>query len=283
LGVALAIDRFQRRAKSSLAAYKQEVLGVAENGIWRKNRLPYPHILPIAQQQLNILPSVQEEFWRWFRGRGIKLHSDFHHLNSSQGLCFNLFFPLLSADEGALRMVVEALDIRGEPAVGAAFEFQPSEEEGTCFDFMIPMTSGGRIYFELKYTESEFGTARTDRVHLDKFERVYKARVAGRYDEPYCSAKGFLGHYQILRNIWHVNSESDDVVVFLYPRDNDALRRKEGIISGCAIEPFTSRVRIAYLETLLASLLCDSRCTHLQRAALKDFKLKYFPDTTIGA
>src|SRR5215469_831878 len=182
--------------------------------------------------------------------------------------------------KGPWRMVVEALGIRGEPAVGATFEFQPNEVEGTCFDFMIPMTSGRRIYFELKYTESDFGTARADRVHLDKFEQIYEARVAGRYDEPYCSAKGFLAHYQILRNIWHLNSESDDVVVFLYPRDNNALRRKEAIISGCAIEPFRSRVRIAYLESLLASLLRDSRCTCLQRAALKEFKVKYFPDIT---
>jgi hypothetical protein len=45
----LATDDFQRRAKASLAAYKHEVLGVAENGIWRKNRLPYPHILPILK------------------------------------------------------------------------------------------------------------------------------------------------------------------------------------------------------------------------------------------
>jgi hypothetical protein len=49
LEAALATDDFQSRAKASLAAYKQEVLGIAENGIWRMNRLPYPHILPIAE------------------------------------------------------------------------------------------------------------------------------------------------------------------------------------------------------------------------------------------
>ena len=28
----------------------------------------------------------------------MQLHSDFHHLNSSQALCFNLFFPPMMGD-----------------------------------------------------------------------------------------------------------------------------------------------------------------------------------------
>jgi hypothetical protein len=32
--------------------------------------------------------------------RRIRLHSDFHHLNSSQTLCFNLLFPMLMEDSG---------------------------------------------------------------------------------------------------------------------------------------------------------------------------------------
>jgi hypothetical protein len=57
--VALEKDDFQRRAKASLAVYKQQVLGVAEYGIWRKNSLPYPHILPIDEQKLNVLPPCE--------------------------------------------------------------------------------------------------------------------------------------------------------------------------------------------------------------------------------
>jgi hypothetical protein len=49
-----------------LSDYKHKVLGVEEDGIWRRNRKRYSHILPQEKYQLNILPSFRDEFWRWF-------------------------------------------------------------------------------------------------------------------------------------------------------------------------------------------------------------------------
>jgi hypothetical protein len=276
-GNSLPRDRFQKEIRAHLAVYKREVLGLAENGVWRKNGQPYPHILPIDQRRLNILPSIQDDFWRWFDGRRIKLHSDFHHLNSSQALCFNLFFPLMSGNGRALEMVMDALGIREQPTAGAAFEFQPNEIEGTCFDFAIPTASGARVYFELKYTESDFGAARADARHLDKFHRVYQPGLVGRFDDPFCVAEYFLANYQIVRNIWHLNHAAGDVVVFLYPGANSLLHQKEEIIRNCAIEPFRSRVHIVYLESLIAALRQDTRCTDGQISALAEFQAKYLP------
>lgn len=271
----LAADQFQKETKAHLASYKQEVLGVSEDGIWRKNKKQYSHILPVAKRRLNILPSIREEFWRWFEGRGIKLHSDFHHLNSSQALCFNLFFPLLLDNGRALQIVLDALGIRDEPAAGAVFEFQPNDAERTCFDFTIPTSSGARVYFELKFTESDFGKARADPEHIDKFHRAYQPRLTGRFDESFCIAESFLANYQIVRNIWHLNSESGDVVVFLYPSANNLLRQKETVIRNCAIEPFRSRVQIVYLESLISLLQRDLRCSDREITALAEFQAKY--------
>ena len=55
LEAALAIEDFRRRAIASLAAYKQEVLGVAENGIWRKNRLPRRYARDVTRCSLRCL------------------------------------------------------------------------------------------------------------------------------------------------------------------------------------------------------------------------------------
>lgn len=270
-------NQFQSETKARLAAYKRDVLGIAEHGIWRRNGQAYSHILPVDQRRLNILPSIRDEFWSWFSGCRTKLHSDFHHLNSSQALCFNLFFPLLRGDGQALEMVFDALGIHDKPVAGAAFEYQPNETEGTCFDFAIPAASGARVYFELKYTESDFGVARADAKHVDKFLNTYQPKVLGRFEETFCCVEGFLANYQILRNIWHLNDEAGDVVVFLFPGANRPLRQKEEIIRSCALEPFRSRVQIVYLEEFIASLGRDPKCTDGEVTALEEFQAKYFP------
>lgn len=277
----MARDHFQKERKAFLAGYKRNVLGVIEDGIWRNNKQTYPHILPVAQQQLNILSTIREEFWDWFRVHDITLHTDFHHLNSSQALCFNLFFPLLADNARPFKKVLDALRISGEPALGATFEFQPDRAEGTCFDFMLPMASGARIYFELKYTESKFGKAPADSDHIDKFQRVYQRRLSGRFEESFCCQDRFLANYQIVRNIWHLDLESADIAVFLFPGANRLLRQDEAIIQNCVTEAFQSRVQIYYLENFLALLQRDNRCTNREIAALTEFEAKYFPNAQV--
>ena len=119
-------DEFQQRAKQWLSTYKRDVLGVEEDGIWLRNRKAYPHILPQEKYQLNILPSFRDEFWKWFPSQRIQLHSDFHHLNSSQAVCFNLFFPMLRNDGQGLWGVALSHEDRGNPDKAACFRVSAS-------------------------------------------------------------------------------------------------------------------------------------------------------------
>ncbi len=84
---------YAERMKAHLAAYKRHSLGVSEDGVWAKTGNSYPHILPTDRQQLNILEPFRHEFWAYCEAHkpAIRLHRDFHHLNSSQALTFNLF------------------------------------------------------------------------------------------------------------------------------------------------------------------------------------------------
>lgn len=271
-------DEFQRRARQWLSAYKREVLGVEEDGIWVQNGKAYSHILPKEKYQLNILASFRNEFWQRFPSQHIQLQRDFHHLNSSQALCFNLFFPMLMGDGQGLGGLRAAMGITSAVKTGAAFEFQPHLDEGTCIDFSLPLQSGARVNFEIKYTESEFGSAKEDKAHLEKFERTYKSRLAGRFEEPFCCATKFLEHYQIARNVWHLNEASGDIAVFLFPKANTCLRRQEPVIEACALEPFRSRIRIVYLEDLVTALYGRlNPCEVASRQHLQEFRLKYFP------
>jgi hypothetical protein len=161
---------------------------------------------------------------------------------------------------------------------GACFEFEPDGIEGTNFDFMIPLNTGSRIYFEVKYTETGFGSADADEEHLRKFEDLYYPATDGRFEPEFCTAAGFLQHYQIVRNLWHLDLVSGDTAVFLLPLANRALARSEGIIRSCLLEAHRARVIVVYMEDFVSALVADLdvRC-EAQRNALSEFRLKYFP------
>lgn len=245
--------------------------------MWLRNGRSYPHILPQKRRQLNILPRFRDEFWTWFTKQSprIQLHSDFHHLNSSQALCFNLFFPMLRNNGQALGTLCSALKIEEKPDKPACFEFQPDLTEGSCIDFSMPLQSGARINFEIKYTESEFGSAKADKAHLEKFESVYKRRLAGRFEKSFCCEAKFLQHYQIARNIWHLNDAAGDIAVFLFPKANTCLKLREPIIRACALEPFRSRIRIVYLEDLVRDISKMATPDAVAQQQLGEFRAKY--------
>lgn len=269
---------FEGRVKKHLALYKRDVLQVLEDGIWPGNGKPYPHILPKKYGKLNILPAFRYEFWTWLDPEHIRLHRFFHHLNSSQALCFNLFFPFLNREGEKLEAIVQALGFAEELASGACFEFEPDPSEGTNFDFIIPLSSGRRILFEVKYTESGFGAARDDEEHRTKFQDTYRLRTAERFEAPFCSQASFLRNYQILRNLWHLDLEKEDTAVFLIPRANESLRRAEAIIRSCLLPPLRERAKIVYLEDLLSRLGASSEVSgSYKKGALAEFKAKYFP------
>jgi hypothetical protein len=274
---------FQREEKERLSTYKREILGVVEDGIWARNGRAYQHILPVEKRRLNILPAFCNEFWTWLPVVRTRLHRDFHHLNSSQALCFNLFFPLLRENGQGLPALLNSLNVAGAPASGAMFEFEPDSDEGTCFDFMLPLQSGRRgrltrVHFDIKYTESGFGAAKLDDEHLFKFNRIYEPRLVGRFEKKFCCAFQFLKNYQILRNVWHLDQEAADIVIFLLPKANARLRRAEPIIESCALEPFRSRIKIVYLEDLIPTLERELNKTTVGEAAwLAQFRRKYLP------
>ena len=273
----LKLDPFDLRVKSELSKYRTDSLGMSEQGTWRGRS--YGHILPRESSRSNIIPSIREAFWNAPVGK-VKLHTDFHHLNSSQGLCFNLFFPFLSSED-YLQILLNALGIEGNPGTGAEFEYAPDPLEHTSIDLLLPLESGARVLIEVKYTETSFGSAKRDREHLDKFALIYRPRFDGRFVPEYEQVDAFLKHYQILRNIWHIRDEEGDIVVFLLPRSNEALRRRVNVIEECTHHRFRKRVRIVYLEDLLETLEKRSVAHPRLCVTLAEFREKYLSGAII--
>lgn len=235
-----------------LADYKQYVLGVQRNGVWRGNNKEYPHILPFGYQHLNILETYREEFWKFFRTSTIKLHSDFHHLSSSQAMCFNLFFPFLVEDKKHMQ-ILRKLFPTDEPIKDGEFEVVLNPAEGTNFDFCIA-TSKSKKLFEIKLTEPDFGSAKPDESHLSKFQTVYLPSMDGKFSPGFCSREVFLRHYQLMRNVWNLDVGTCDTLVCVVPKANSCLTREIEFLKKCLSEPYRARVNVHYLEDLVATV-----------------------------
>lgn len=247
---------YQSEIKKHMKEYKLERLGVTENGIWNKNGKEYPHILPEALLKLNLLETYRKEFWAYFDRREpqIKLHHDFHHLNSSQAMCFNLFFPFLNDDVQGIPCLVSALGLSDGAAEIATFEFVPIPSEGTNFDFFIRFRSQRKAHFELKLSEESFGSAQNDEHHNQKFESIYKPKVADRFLPGYCDAGHFFKNYQVMRNIWHIDLNSSDLLFFILPRRNTLLEEPAKYIHACVKEPYRDHIRVIFLEDLVSEI-----------------------------
>lgn len=268
---------FRDRACAHLSGYRQSHLGIEEQGVflYRGREHRKGHILPRGSERRNLLEPYGTSFF--LSGHGTtKLHRFFHHLNSSQGLCFNLFFPLLV--EGEFALLMRSLRSTIHPPVKATFEAESELEVAvrrTSFDFHIRNAGGREVFVEVKYTEDGFGAATDDEEHRNKFRDTYAPLLdKTEYLTDECKDPAFfLKNYQILRNLVHITPQSE--VRFLFPRANmkvtmQAENAKEKFLS----ESGRNKFRIIYLEDLVSDLIDACRGAKLD-GYYESFEQKY--------
>lgn len=205
-----------------------------ENGKWQNSEIKYPHILPKEYQILNLLPTYRSELNSYIEDNNLKKHIYFHHLNSSQAMCLNFFFPFYKEKE--LEIVLKFLGFKNEEInyektcfeKDSDIEKRYSKYRPTSFDFYLETISGKKIFFEIKYTEQEFGKAKLDDIHINKFNEVYKNELQFIKKE-YQQINVFLKNYQILRNLICISENS--YVVFLYPNRNIKIKNQAELAS----------------------------------------------------
>lgn len=214
---------FKEKIYKSLSDYREHELKISEMGKWRGNS--YGHILPKDKEKENILAKYRQSFFS-SKSKAIKLHQCFHHLNSSQAMCINFFYPLIQEEN--LHLITGYMGFNDEMIDYNSVEFEKeSKIDGvdkrrpTSFDFYFETKSGKKFFFEIKYTEDGFGKAVNDSDHRDKFEKVYRQHLPRVVKPPYSEMKEFFKYYQIIRNLIHIDDNS--YVVFLYTIENHAV------------------------------------------------------------
>ena len=276
---------YQKDIKIKLGIYKRKILKELEDGIWKRTNGFYPHILPKDKWFNNLLPNYKPEFRTYLsKNKKIKLHQYFHHLNSSQAMCFNMFYPLI--EEKKLDLLLDVLNIHGDSIDynSACFEKEsdiekePISELGidkrpTCFDFYFRTKSGKKFHFEIKYTEERFAKAKYDNSHFAKYEAIYKNHCFPINSE-YCNCISFLDNYQLLRNLVHISENS--YVVFIYPEKNSKIKQQAEDAKSFLVKPeFQQRVINLTWENLLEYLESVNLNSDKLTTQMTDFKQKY--------
>ena len=127
------------RIGKHLGKYKSNRLGVNEKGVGA-NGLTFPYILPKILFRLNILEGFRSEFWSYYgvplleSKQQSRLTQDFHQLDSTQALSFNLFYPFIH-EQSLLAILLKALGLEERQFDGFSFETPIDVVEGSYFDF----------------------------------------------------------------------------------------------------------------------------------------------------
>jgi hypothetical protein len=265
----MTINNFREEIKQHLTHYKKDVLNINEMGINgnKEFKRPYEHILPERLSRLNIMKQYRDDFFS-SKYAEIETHDCFHHLNSSQALCINLFYPLIAEDK--LRLIAELLNLPDDEIKNPAFEFiadlEQVESGRTNFDFYFEIAQQSKVYVELKYTENKFGNAKINRYYRDKFEKTYLPLLV---NNPYIrkefkSMVPFLENYQIMRNLVHIGDDS--TVVFLYPEANPEIHEQ----ALCAFEEMVTERGRQHLKLLALEETLQHITSSLNSGRLKN-------------
>lgn len=244
---------FAEALRNQLADYKRNELLVTEHGLWVQNNRPYPHILPAASSELNLCRSLRLEMLALVRGHSSwTKHRDFHHLNSSQAMCWNVLMPALVLP-GGLKHLGNAM---GTPSPIAAMNFEVIQDrvEFTNFDCVLQLDDGGIVYMEAKLTEREFGGAAKNAKRELKRTDIYTPRLHDKVPPELLEEAAFFSNYQLLRNLSHLKCASDRLVLLL-PRANAGLVRQAESFRALVLPPWQAQVSLVFVEDLLERLV----------------------------
>ena len=245
------ISPYVERVKSHLAEYRRNRLGIEQAGTCAGKS--YEHILPKELLWLNLIETFRAEVRQYIVESGISLNQYFHHLNSLQAACINLFWPLLNCANSGL--LVESLGIGPGKVTHWEFEKVMDWKEKTHFDLYLELDSGAKTFVEFKYTEEEFGRAKDDVQHRQKLKEIYGPALRDFVNPEYLRKKKFFANYQLLRNLVYINPERGDKVVFLVPRANEKIVGKLHKVIESAILDHSVRslIKIRHLEDFVSN------------------------------
>lgn len=270
------MENFQDKVKRHMVEYAKtkSELKVLLGGVWRKRK--YDHILNSKEAyKYNLLPLSHGNLDEYIHQNGIKLHTDAHHLNSSQIMCLNFFFPLMQ--DGKLEYILHLVSPKTtwnnpKGQFEKISDIDGGQRGATNFDFYIKDENGNQAFFEIKYTEGDFGSAKDDDSHNKKWNSIYRVLIESSpvLKQRVIDKKEFFKNYQLVRNIVHVQDLQKDYVVFLVPEET-LYKKAETFIKKAIKEDALGNVRVIGWKEVLEAVKNDPQLA----SYYAEFKKKY--------
>ncbi|MFH5836224.1 PGN_0703 family putative restriction endonuclease [Proteiniclasticum sp. C24MP] len=270
---------FRSKVMDHMKSYKEKSLRVKEEV--SHNGRTYSHILPEKYYEMNFSREVKEKLVGSKYLSSIHWHRYSHHLNSSQVMAVNFFYPLLRYREldtllGLMGMEDEIIYDPSHISFSKISEIENTQGRKTCFDFYFKLKSGKDVYVVAKYTEGCYERA-LDEDYLRKYEETYRPLLEQSeiIKEEHKNQKVFLENYSCMRNLVHLSRDS--YLLVIYPRENwkvrsKALTAEEKILK----DDFKGHYLPVVWEDLLELLIEKMKNNDVARFYESWFKDKYF-------
>lgn len=274
------MQNYKRVLTKHLAEYAHDRLGVRESGTYGSRT--YRHILPEGLRYLNFLEGFRAEVTAYLKSAPrVKLHTYFHHLNSSQAFALNLFFPFFSSGAQASGVLTAALGTGGAPTWWE-FEHVPDAVEGSNVDVAWRLSDGTQVFCEVKLSEPQFGDTEADPRHRAKLRNIYRPRLDGLVPEECLDERWFFPRYQILRMISLLATTKNGVVIFLLPKENQsAVSHLQEVLAKVTADA-AKRIRVAHIETVLRQITTDEDVAPRLTVHANQLVEKYLPPASGG-
>ena len=274
---------FAKRCKEHLGCYLNEKYPDRINGLY--NGKEYKHIIKILENEdkkyvikiYNLL-CYNDDFEKLIKS----VHRDAHHLNSSQVMCYNFFRNLMKEEiaDGALGwhgfassklvdFMKEKCGITISENAECFFEYEEKGEKSQ-FDFFISDSENEtQIYFEIKYTESDFGpwTPPKSTKSIDNHGIYLKGGYRELIDaspnltqdckkrfleeiDKYADPKiDFNKSYQLFRNVLKADDQNR-YSIFIFPYENKHLNDQFELFKTNNLIPDNNHIIRLYWEDL---------------------------------
>lgn len=273
------MKQYAKALERHLVDYKHSRLGIKLSGAfdYRGRDVVRPHILPKDLRWLNMLEGFRAETREYVRShKSVRLHKYFHHLNSSQALALNLFLPFFESGNSAAKALLAALGLRGDVSSWCCEQIVDAKEE-TQVDVAWQDAAGSWTYCEVKLSEREFGRAEGAPRHHAKLLTTYGPGLRDHCSAEMLESNVFFEHYQIFRYLWLASRDQSSKVIFLLPRENEALWKPLNFVLANLRPALRARIFVAELESTLASLAANATLSAALRMHAGGLEEKYVP------